>query len=252
MTKTASFLLTIATLMLTLACSSDKQHPTSQTQNATPNTQNATSEKDSTVYGLACDGCNDTTVIYLPLPYNDCDPDTLNILEASRQGHVYGELRIGDKLAIIRNHQDTTVADLVISTDALQGEWCFRVRPTMRQRPDGSHLQLNDSLRQLLQVEREYGFIIKPDSMVFSKGFGNAPQTSDDESDIVYPTPRRYRRWFVSNGQLLLAEAKLDSVGTLKTITVDTTSFVRLNADTMVLRFANGDHEYYRKVDSEE
>ena len=186
-------------------------------------------------------------IIYLPLPYSDTDPDTLNVLEASRQGHVYGPLRIGDKLAIIRNYQDTTIADLVISTDALQGEWCFRVQPVLRQRPDGSHRQLNDSLRKLLQVEREYGFIIKPDSMVFSKGFGGAPRTSDDESDVVYPTPRRYRRWFVSNGQLLLAEAKLDSVGNLKMLTVDTANFVQLTTDTLVLRFADGEREYYRK-----
>ena len=259
MTKTAFIPLLLVTLMLAVACGQSPQSSSSQQSSDSTLTTDSLlqspfasdqSVPDSTIYGLACDGCNDTVLIYLPLPYNDSDPDTLNMLEASRQGHVYGQLRIGDKLAIIRNYQDTTVADLVISTDALQGEWCFRVLPELRKRPDGSHRQLNDSLRKLLQVEREYGFIIKPDSMVFSKGFGSAPRTSDDESDVVYPTPRRYRRWYVSNGQLLLAEAKLDSVGTLKTISIDTASFVALTTDTLVLRFADEERCYYRKTET--
>ena len=244
MEKSVALLLLTVALIVATSCGQGSG-PTASQLNDSPSPQAG----DSTLYGLACDGCNDTVLVYLPLPYDDRDPDTLNILEASRQGHVYGQLRIGDKLVIVRNSQDTAVADMVVSTNALQGEWCFRVKPTLRLRPDGSHLQLNDSLRRLLEVEREYGFIIKPDSQVFPKGFGGAARTSDDASDIVYPAPRRYRRWAVSNGRLLLSEAIIDSVGTVKTMTVDTASFVRLTADTLVLRFCDGEHEYYRKAE---
>jgi hypothetical protein len=250
MTKRITFFSLLATLAMTVACSGGAPTP----GDTTPATEvnDTTGAADNSIYGLACDGCNDTIVVFLRMPYRDTDPDTLDVLEASRAGHIYGTPRIGDKLAIIRNADDTTVADMVVSTNALQAEWCYRVKPTLRERADGRHLQLTDSLRQMLMIEREYSLVIKPDSLVFSKGFGNSPRTSDDRSDVVYPKPRRYRQWYVRNGRLMLAEAALDSVGGVKTLTVDTADFVKLTEDTLVLRFADGEHGYYKKVKSEE
>lgn len=239
-------------LLLVTACSGGTERSTEYAESATSSSTDTTLVADSTIYALACDGCNDTVLIFLRTPYRDSDPDTLNVLEASRQGHIYGLVHIGDKLAIIRNAEDTTVADMVVSTDALQGQWCYRVLPTLRERPDGSHLQLTERLRTQLEEEREYSLIIKPDSVVFSRGFGGGPRTSDEEKDVIYPKPRRYRQWSMYNGQLLLAEVQLDSVGTMKALTIDTASFVQLTADTLVLRFADGDHTYYRKTDEAE
>ena len=45
---------------------------------------------DSTVYGLACDGCNDTILVFLPRTGGD--PDTFNILGASKQHQVFGRM----------------------------------------------------------------------------------------------------------------------------------------------------------------
>ena len=129
-------------------------------------------EDDRTIYGLVCDGCNDTIVIFLPMSfkgdYNGSNPDTLNILEASRRHQVFGQLRIGDKLAMMRNEHDSTVADLVIVTEDMLGSWCYKVLPTLKRRADMDGQtesqvmeQLPDSVLDLLKVEREYGIAIK-------------------------------------------------------------------------------------------
>ena len=54
---------------------------------------------DSTLYGLACDGCTDSVVVFLP--YEGGDPVTYEIIDALRMGKVFGRPKIGDRLALI-------------------------------------------------------------------------------------------------------------------------------------------------------
>lgn len=214
---------------------------------------------DKTVYGLACDGCNDTIVIFLRLPYNGSDPDTLNILEASHMHQVFGTPRIGDKLAMVLNPDDSHVADIVIVTEDLLGLWCYKVLPTLRHtaemegQSDRQTIdQLPDSIRRLLDVEREYGFYIKNDSVAFPYATGKSAATTDEESLVEYPSPRRYHQWLIHDGRLVLSAASYDSLGVLHVTEADTVAFVQLTADTLVLRFADGDRGFYRKNDNDQ
>lgn len=244
---------TLAAAVILTGCSGKGNDTAEQSAASTPS---AAIADEGTIYGLACDGCNDTLVIFLPLPYDSSDPDTLNILEASRRHQVFGTPRIGDKLAMVRNTDDPTVADIVIVTEDLLGQWCYTVLPTLRQRADmegqsGSLAseQLSDSIRELLSIEREYGIIIKNDSIAFTIGT-RREATTDEESPVEYPQPRRYRQWYISNGQLVLTELMTDSLGnTLRGIS-DTATFVMLSADTLVLRFPDGERGYYFKEEN--
>ena len=210
--------------------------------------------QDSTIYGLACDGCNDTVMVFLRMPYTGSDPDTLNILEASHQHRVFGTPMIGDRLAIMRNSADTTKADQVIVVEDLLGLWCYKVHPTLRQRADmegqsvsQSINQLPDSIRKLLDVEREYGMTIKNDSVVYPHGMQWGATTTDEETPIEYPRLKHYFVWYIHNGQLILTETARDSLGNIHTTNVDTAAIAKLDNDTLVLRFADGEQSYYHK-----
>ena len=214
---------------------------------------------DTTIYGLVCDGSNDTILIFLHDPYNGANPDTVNILEASKLRRVFGTLRIGDKLALLLDTADATKASLVIITEDLLGQWCYKVKPTLRRKAgmegySTSHAvaQLPDSIRQLLEEEREYGFTLKIDSLVMPIGQRARAQTTDEESPIEYPAPKRYRQWYIQNGRLLLAEMSPDSLGNLIPTATDTAEIVVLTPDSLVLRFPDGEQGYYRKAETEE
>lgn len=215
---------------------------------------------DKTIYGMVCDGCNDTIIIYLPMSfkgsYDGSNPDTLNILEASRNHQVFGQLRIGDKVAMMCNENDPEVADLVIVTEDMMGDWCYKVLPTLKRRADmegqtDSQImeQLPDSLQELLTVEREYGIAMKDNHVAYSIGAYRHTTTSDEEMFIEYPTVRHYQEWTIHNGKLILSELAVDSLNRQYRALSDTAEFVKLTADTLVLRFADGERGYYRKTE---
>ena len=210
---------------------------------------------DSTLYGLACDGCNDTIIVFLHAPYDGSDPDTLNILEASSRHRVFGNVRIGDRLAIVRDRNDSTRADRVIVTQDLIGQWCYKVKPVLRERAGmradsaGEYYGIDaDSLEALLSEEREYGLSLKIDSVAMSIGSMRQPATEED-SPVEFPKMKHYRRWCISNGHLLLTQARPDTLGHDQQEQTDTAELVMLTADTLVLLFADGEHGYYRKVE---
>lgn len=211
---------------------------------------------DSTIYGLACDGCNDTIVVYLRLPYTDSNPDTLNVLEAVKQHRLMGTPRIGDKLAIIRNGQDSTKADLVIVMEQLLGQWRYLQYPTLHQRADmeGHTLeqkisQLDDSLKILLDTPCEYGIDIKNDNMMFVLGSRQQAMTSDEESLIEYPTVAFYNEWHLFNGRFVMLFSTTDSTDVMQTTLTDTAAIELLETDSLVLQFKDGQRCYYRKVE---
>lgn len=225
----------------------------------TPNNEQilTTEDNDKTIYGMACDGCNDTVVVFLRLPYNGSDPDTLQILDAVKQRHIMGKIRIGDKLAIMRNENDSTVADLVIVTEQLMGQWRHLVYPTLHQRADmeGNTVrqkiaQLPDSIKELLATPKEYGLDIRHDNMMFVPGSYTKHVTSDEESPVEYPIAQFYNEWKIFNGRFVMLHCAADSLGEMQTLASDTADVMLLEADSLILRFKDGVRNYYRKVEA--
>lgn len=211
---------------------------------------------DKTIYGLACDGCNDTIVVFLRLPYDGSDPDTLQILDAVKQKHIMGKIHIGDKLAIMQNEQDSTVADLVIVTEQLMGQWRYLEYPTLHQRADMEGnterqkiAQLPDSIKALLDIPEEYGLDIKHDYMMFVPRAHTRNLTSDEESPIEYPVAEFFNEWEIFNGRFVMIHSATDSLGQMQILASDTADIELLEADSLMLRFKDGVRSYYRKVE---
>lgn len=218
---------------------------------------------DSTIYGLACDGCNDTILVLLRDVTQD--PDTFDILDASSSQRVFGHPNIGDQMAVILAPADTSqskpktqhpTASMVIDLDKLMGSWCYMVTPKLRQRADVDKKmeqeflkKMPDSLMQRLLQPREYGFQLKNDYQAQPIGMVRRGNTTDDRSPVEYPELKRYREWRIFNGRLILNETRRDSLGEQQLLNSDTANIVLLRRDSLVLHFSDGDHEYYRKSD---
>ena len=76
---------------------------------------------DSTIYGLVCDGCTDSVLVMLPADVSD--PIKYDIIDAFQAHHVFGKMRIGDRVAILLDPTDHHVAQLVVNLDDLKGTW---------------------------------------------------------------------------------------------------------------------------------
>lgn len=239
--------------LLTLSCGS--QQEVHIEADAEADTLQTTLEGDSTVYGLACDGCTDTILVLLPTSNVASNPDTFNILNATRGRRIYGKIHTGDNIAVVRNAKDSTVADCVIDLENLRETWCYQAMPTLHVRADmvgrtekQMIANLPDSIRQLLAIPREYTMQIKSDHTVTS--FGARPMQEKEEEQLVdYPRLKRYGQWHLYNGMLLLTEVAMDSVGNTFAVSTDTASFVLMDRDTLVLRFNDGVKNYYPKKD---
>ena len=241
-----------ATMLLMIACGSNQQ-PT-----VTDVADNAISLKknlpgDSALYGLACDGCTDSVLVFLP--YSGGDPDTFDIINAFLQHRIYGRPRIGDELAVTVNPEDRDEALSVVNMEMLKGEWCYQVLPQLRT-PESMHKRMQrrmiermpDSLRQLMMTPREYSLRLKRDYTASARGGMRRRTTTDDMSPVEYPSIKRYTDWHFFNGQLIL---KADTVpgfsqeGDLPDI--DTVQIRLLTADSLILEFSDHTQEYYRK-----
>ena len=206
-------------------------------------------EGDSTLYGLACDGCTDSVLVFLP--GKGGDPVTYDILQATTSGRVIGRPQVGDWVAVIVNGSDTLVADMVIDLDQLKGTWVQMVTPTLRERvqmPDDPLLAEEvDSMVKSMMKPMEMGFALKRHYMAQAVGRRRVAARNDD-SPVVFPVPRNYTSWHVINGQLVLTvkEEPADSTAQAK-VENDTADFVLMLKDSLVLRFPDGERSYYRK-----
>lgn len=235
-----------ATAMLLGAC-----HSGTQTEkNSTVYNETVTLEGDSTVYGLACDGCTDSLLVYLP--FSGGDPDTIDILNARVQRKVFGRPEVGDEVAFVLNASNKKVADLVINIDRLKGSWCYQVMPKLRRRLGDSAdsvVQLPpdfpDSLRKKWFQPREYGLELQRDNIV--RPIGTQTRGKEQQGPVEYPEMKRYREWHIYNGHLLLMETRRDTTGARKTISTDTADIVVMRHDSLLLRFADHEQGYYRK-----
>ena len=201
----------------------------SQEDNQTIGTHQKT-HGDSTLYGLACDGCTDSLLVFLPL--DGGDPDTFDIIDAWQEHRVFGRLRIGDQLAVILNPDSLAEVLMVINLNRLAGQWSYMVTPTLRNlsRP------LPDSIRQRLLAPKEYSFRLKRDGTALTLG-GQRQKTSDDRRPVDFPDLKRYKEWHLYNGHLILSTGKEN----------DTATILMLRHDSLILSFADHDQHYYRK-----
>ena len=235
-----------ATAMLLGAC-----HSGTQTEkNSTVYNETVTLEGESTVYGLACDGCTDSLLVYLP--FSGGDPDTIDILNARVQRKVFGRPEVGDEVAFVLNASNKKVADLVINIDRLKGSWCYQVMPKLRRRLGASADSMAqlppdfpDSLRKKWFQPREYGLELQRDNMV--RPIGAQTRGREQQGPVEYPEMKRYREWHIYNGHLLLMETRRDTTGARKTISTDTADIVVMRHDSLLLRFADHEQGYYRK-----
>lgn len=213
---------------------------------------------DSTLYGLACDGCTDSIIVLLP--NSGGDPDTFDIINATLRRQVFGKARIGDKLAVTVNPEDSGEALKVIDLDVLKGSWCFKQMPKLRniskmpKRLQRRILEeMSDSEKTALLVPREVGYQFKREYTVFPIGNIRHASTTDDQSMVEYTPIALYSEWRIFNGKIILkkampamANAGPDKQRKPREI-CDTADLVLLQADSLVLRFKDGDKSFYRK-----
>ena len=117
--KTKTYAAILCVILLLTA--GGEKAKTTASQEERPN-EEVKMKGDSTVYGLACEGCNDSTIVLLP--FDGRDPVSYEIIDANRNGRVLGDIQIGDWIGVVVSKQDKRVADEVIDLDELKGIWC--------------------------------------------------------------------------------------------------------------------------------
>ncbi len=223
---------------------------------------------DSTLYGLACEGCNDSAVWLLPPDASD--PVPYDIVAAMRHHKVLGKIRTGDAIAIVVNPIDSTVADMVIDLDQLKGTWCYVEMPelgkagNMPARDQKKMIEmLPDSIRETYYVPAEYGFTLKRNDAVTPLTLPKS-LSGDEDNPFVYKENTKYTAWHILNGRMVLTKQvnekiimEDDSVGgegsgepplriEAKKVN-DTVDIVLLYEDTLALKFKDRTQGYYRK-----
>jgi len=213
---------------------------------------------DKTVYGLACEGCNDSTILLLP---NDgSDPIKYDIIDAHNKKRVLGSIHVGDWIGVVLNKSDKHVADEVVNLDELKGIWCYVVMPKMRNYENMSKkLQkrimkdMPDSVKQTYLVPREYGFWLRRQWTAQSVGYVSSQSSLEDESPVVYPQLGYFTSWHIWNGRLVVVSATpvFNKNNTITTINPknDTCNIDYLGNDSLVLSDRDGARSYYRKKD---
>jgi len=214
---------------------------------------------DSTVYGLACEGCTDSVVVLLP--NDDSDPVTYNIIDAFKNHQVHGKLKVGDWVGIVRNPEDSMVADLVVNLDELKGTWCYVVMPKWRN-PEAESMMMQgndkdkaDSLRKEFFIPREYGFSLKRQWTAQSVGYIRQESGLEDESPVVYPQLSYFTEWHILNGKLVMTSVKMidEKEGKAKRETrLDTCDILFLGKDSLVLGSEGQFRSYYRRTSEDE
>lgn len=245
----------VAMMTLLAACGSRKEEKTSQLTD-----EGWRMSGDRTVYGLACEGCNDST-LYL-LPSDGSDPIRYSIIEATKQGRILGKLKIGDRIGVVPNEADSLKGDVVVNIDQLKGIWCYIVMPKLRDHEDATERQqarfveaMEDSLRELYYIPREYGFAMTRNWVAQSVGY--VRETSlENESPVVYPQLGYFTEWHLWNGDLVVTSGtptlNEDKTTTVIDLVDDTCRIDYLQGDSLVLSSGGVSRSYYRKSSMDE
>lgn len=249
----------LAAITLTTICSCNGN------KSADTETSAVTEEKDSMLYGLSCDGTNDSVIVFLPFG-NGVDPITYNIETAKRMGRIIGQPQIGDWVGVKINPEDSTEATMVVDLDQLKGTWTYEVRPTWKDATKMSRRALRrklneipDSLKEAYLVPREYGFTLKRSSVASPVGYVMQNSSLEDDSPVEYPTVKHYTGWKCRNGRLILTSS-MDRMRGAKVTDGekqpqkpaemhDTLDFVFMTNDSLVLQSSKGERiAFHRKA----
>ena len=250
-------LLFIVSLVMTVFSSCSDSSKTEESKRKGKMNDELKLEGDKTIYGLACEGCSDSTVVLLP---NDgSDPVSYDIIDATQNHKVMGKLKVGDWIGLVLNPEDSTVADFVINLDELKGTWCYVVMPKMRDFDKMSEkLQkrmmrdMPDSVKATFMIPREYGFSLKRQWTAQSVGY--VKENSLEESPVVYPKLGYFTSWHIWNGKLVMTSGSPNFSATSKEISIsnlrhDTCDIDYLGNDSLVLSSDGESRSYYRNSD---
>jgi hypothetical protein len=203
---------------------------------------------DSALYGLACDGCTDSILVFLP--YSGGDPDTFDIINCRQQRRLLGRPHIGDALAVIVNPENRDEALCVINIGTLIGQWCYMVKPTIPTR-GGNMPPIPDSILKKILVPVEYSLKLKADYTASMMGNIRNMGKNGTPSMVVYPDVHHYTDWYPFNGRLIL---HADTIAGFskdgdKPLT-DTAEIVLLMRDSLILRIGDKEQSFYRKKET--
>ena len=101
--------------------------------------------------------------------------------------------------------------------------------------------------KELLTIEREYGFHLKNEGGAMPIGMSYRAATTDEEEAVVYPKLTRYFEWHIYNGRLVLEASRRDSLQQRQIMVSDTADIMMLTPDTLVLRFNDREQGYYKR-----
>lgn len=212
---------------------------------------------DHTIYGLACDGTNDTTLVLLP--NEGGDPVEYDILNATRNKQIFGSLSIGDWVGLMANPRNKKEALMVIDLDELKGTWTFqvipKVKPTPTQTAEQAEAAMTDSMKAIYMVPREYGFTLKRHYQASPVGRIYKESSLEDNSPVTYPKVTIYTSWHVINGRLYLYKDTVDEKGKRipqDKVGYDDGTFVYLGTDSMAALFGKKVMQYHRKANAME
>lgn len=251
------FFISLSTLVLLIACSKKEENEDLNTIAVSKQIEIPTTG-DRMLYGLSCDGTNDTVVVFLPFGKGK-DPVVYNIEIAKKEGRVIGRPEIGDWVGIMLNPEDPTEATMLVDLDHLKGTWTYKVYPTWK---DASKLsrralrrrvaEMPDSIKDTYLIPREYGFSLQRSSVAHAVGYVMRKSSLEDDSPVEYPEIKRYSSWGCRNGRLILARYEnTPSAQALKNKTpralFDTLDFVSLSDDSLILRTTNNEIVRFRR-----
>jgi len=248
MKKNTLFIILVA-IMCLAACKKEKQE-------ASNIGLNTSIEGDSTLYGLACDGCTDSVLVFLS--GKGGDPVSYDIISAMKQRKVIGRPHVGDWVAILVDPADSTKASMVINLDELKATWIQEVTPKMKERngnialSDDEKEEIDSVLKDMLKPVN-IGFSLKRHYTAAAVGMPTRAQMADD-SPVIMPRPKFYTNWHVFNGRLVLTEKQFGDIKDNKRTIVeryDTAAFVMMTRDSLVLQFKDGIQSYSRQRDEE-
>lgn len=211
-------------------------------------------EGDSTLYGLACEGCTDSVVVILK--GDGSDPVTYDIIDAMREGRVAGRMEVGDWICLTLDESGENRAYNVINLDKLKGTWVQTVVPELRrQHIENESLSEEekaeqDSIIDVLLAPYEIGFAIKRHYTASPVGM-TRQNAIDDSSPVVHKQPKHYTEWHVFNGRLVLLESVIsegDMVDVVESaLRGDTAEVLMLTKDSLCLRFSDGETQGYHR-----
>ena len=250
--RNSTLLLLAALLVLLNACGNKEVKKPEKTIGL-----NTSIEGDSTLYGLACDGCTDSFLVFLS--GKGGDPVTYDIIEARKRQRIIGHPKVGDWVCLIVNGTNKNKADLVIDLDELKGEWVYLEKPEKRQMINGgTAIKMDkeakaemDSLIEKLMKPVEIGFALKRSYTAQPIG-GQYSRNQNEDSPVIFPVPKRYTEWHIFNGQLVLTERRRNyndkEASSEEKAKSDTVDILMMIKDSLRIRYKDGTIKgYHRK-----